>query len=142
MEDIYYDPSWSSYKSMWTRSSKDHSFAKSYKSITKCINWYKESDKVIYPDANTLARIDVPIEQLTNEYKICLKHGRPVDSKNVTSQKRRTQEKLGPLKEAIKMTNPFKIDKFIALEEAQIVQKAPKETHIEREAPEETYIET
>ena len=40
------------------------------------------------------------------------------------------------------MTNPFKIDKFIALEEAQIVQKAPKETHIEREAPEETYIET
>ena len=41
--------------------------------------------------ANTSARIDVPIEQLTNESKIHLKRGRPVDSNDVTSWKMRTQ---------------------------------------------------
>ena len=91
--------------------------------------------------ANTPARIDVPVGQLTNEYKIRLKHGRPVGSKNVTSRKRKTQEKLGTLKEAIKMTDQFKINKSIALEKAQIVQKAPKEAHIEQEAHEEPHIE-
>ncbi|RVW88735.1 Retrovirus-related Pol polyprotein from transposon TNT 1-94 [Vitis vinifera] len=33
------------------------------------------------------------------------------------------------------MTDQFKIDKSIALEEAQIMQKAPEEAHIEQEAP-------
>ncbi|RVW67129.1 Valencene synthase [Vitis vinifera] len=33
------------------------------------------------------------------------------------------------------MTDQFKIDKSIALEEAQIMQKAPEEVHIEQEAP-------
>ncbi|KAL6329106.1 hypothetical protein AAG906_007652 [Vitis piasezkii] len=79
-------------------------------------------------------------KQLTNESKIRLKCGRPVDSKDVTPRKRRTQEKLGTLEEAIKMTDQFKIDKSIALEEAQIMQKAPKEAHIEQEAPEEAHI--
>ena len=52
---------------------------------------YKESDKVIYISvANIPARIDVPIGQLTNEFKILLKHGRPVGSKDVTPWKRRT----------------------------------------------------
>ena len=59
-----------------------------------------------------------------------MKRGRPVGSKDVP-WKRRTQEKLGTLKEAIKMTDQFKIDKSIALEEAQIIQKAPEEAHIE-----------
>ncbi|RVW14192.1 Copia protein [Vitis vinifera] len=39
------------------------------------------------------------------------------------------------------MTDQFKIDKSIALEEAQIMQKAPEEVHIEQEAPEEAHIE-
>ena len=39
------------------------------------------------------------------------------------------------------MTDQFKIDKSIALEEAQIMQKAPKEAHIEQKAPEEAHIE-
>ena len=73
--------------------------------------------------------------------KIRLKHGRPVGSKDVTPWKRRTQEKLGTLEETIKMTYQFKIDKSIALEEAQIMQKAPEEVHIEQEAPEEAHIE-
>ena len=34
------------------------------------------------------------------------------------------------------MTNQFKVDKSIALEEAQIMQKVPEEAHIERKAPE------
>ena len=91
--------------------------------------------------ANTSARIDVPIEQLTNESKIRLKRGRPVGSKDVTPRKRRTQEKLDTLEEVIKMTDQFKIDKSIALEKAQIMQKAPKEAHIEQEALEDPHIE-
>ena len=39
------------------------------------------------------------------------------------------------------MTDQFKIDKSIALKEAQIMQKAPEEAHIEQEAPKEAHIE-
>ena len=39
------------------------------------------------------------------------------------------------------MTNQFKIDKSIALKEAQIMQKALEEAHIEQEAPKEVHIE-
>ena len=67
------------------------------------------------PTANTLARINVPVGQLTNESKIRLKRGKPVGSKDVIHWKRRTQKKLGILEEAIKMTDQFKIDKSIAL---------------------------
>nr|CAN74712.1 hypothetical protein VITISV_009243 [Vitis vinifera] len=70
-----------------------------------------------------------------------MKHGRPVGSKDVTPRKRRTQEKLGTLEEAIKMVDQFKIDKSIALEETQIMQKAPEEAYIEQEALEEAHIE-
>ena len=48
--------------------------------------------------ANTPTQIDVLVEQLTNESNICLKRGRPIGSKDVTSRKRRTQEKLGTIK--------------------------------------------
>ena len=71
--------------------------------------------------ANTLARIDVHVGQLTNESKIRLNRGRLVGSKDVTSRKRKTQEKLGTLKKVIKMTNKFKIDKSRTPEEAQII---------------------
>ena len=101
----------------------------------------KKVTKSYIPTANTPAWIDVPIGQLTNESKIRLKRGRLVGSKDVTPWKRRTQEKLGTLKEAIKMTDQFKIDKSIALEEAQIMQKAPKKAHIEQQAPEKAHIE-
>ena len=47
----------------------------------------------------------------------------------------KTQEKLGTLKETIKMTDRFKIDKSIVLEEAQIIQEAPKEAHILNKKP-------
>ena len=39
------------------------------------------------------------------------------------------------------MIDQFKIDKSIALEKQQIMQKAPEETHIEQEALEEAHIE-
>ena len=39
------------------------------------------------------------------------------------------------------MTDQFKIDKSIALKEAQITQKALEEAHIEQEALEEAHIE-
>ena len=41
--------------------------------------------------ANTLARIDVPEGQLTNESQKGLKRGRPFGSKDTTPRKRRTQ---------------------------------------------------
>ena len=81
----------------------------------------KKVTKSYIPTANTAARIDVPVGQLTNESKIHLKRGRLVGSKDVTPRKMRTQEKLSTLEEAIKMTYQFKIDKSIALEEAQII---------------------
>ena len=95
----------------------------------------KKVTKSYIPAANTPTQIDVPLGQLTNECKICLKRGRPIGSNDVTPRKRRTQEKLGTLEEVIKMNDQFKIDKFITLEDAQIMQKAPEETHIEQEAP-------
>ena len=70
---------------------------------------------------NTPTRIDVTVEQLTNESKIRLKHGRPVNSNNITPWKRKTQEKLCTLEEVIKMIDQSKIDKSIALEEQQIM---------------------
>ncbi|WKA13112.1 hypothetical protein VitviT2T_030444 [Vitis vinifera] len=94
----------------------------------------KKVTKSHIPAANTPARIDVPVGQLTNESKIRLKRGRPVGSKDVTPRKRRTQEKLGTLEETIKMTDQFKIDKSVALEEAQIMQKALKR-HILNKKP-------
>ena len=91
--------------------------------------------------ANILALIDVLVGQITNESKICLKRGRLVGSNDVTPRKRRTQEKLDTLKEAIKTTDQFKINKSIALEEAQIIPKALEKAHIEQEAFKETHIE-
>ena len=92
------------------------------------------------PTINTPTRNDVHVGQLTNESKIRLKRGRLVGSNDVTPQKMRTQEKLDTLKEVIKMIDQFKIDKSIAPEKAQIMQKAPKEAHIKREAPEDVQI--
>ena len=57
----------------------------------------KKVTKPHIPTTNTPARIDVHVGQLTNESKIRLKCDRPVSSKDVTPQKRRTQEKLDTL---------------------------------------------
>ena len=89
--------------------------------------------------ANTPARIDVPVGQLTNESKIRLQRSRLVGLKDVTPRKRRTQEKLGTLEEVIKMSDQFKIDKSIALKEAQIMQKALKR-HILNKKPLKRHI--
>ena len=111
--------------------------------VNQLPNAFIDTKKVIkshIPAANTPARIDVIVGQLTNESKIHLKCGKFIDSKVVTPQKMRTQEKLDTLKEVIKMIDQFKIDKSIAPEKAQIMQKAPKEAHIKREAPEDAQI--
>ena len=70
--------------------------------------------KSYIPTTNTPTLIDVPMEQLTNEFKIHIKLGRLVDSKDVTPQKRKTQEKIDIVEEAIKMIDQSKIDKSIA----------------------------
>ena len=101
----------------------------------------KKVTKSHIPSINTPTRIDVPVIQLTNEFKIRLKRGGPVGSKDITPRKRRTQEKLGTLKEIIKTTDQFKIDKFIAPKKAQTMQKALEETHIEQKAPKKAHIE-
>ena len=44
---------------------------------------------------NAPVRIDVLEGHLANEYKICLKCGRPIGSKDLTPWKRRTQREIG-----------------------------------------------
>ena len=126
---------------MWTRSSKDHSFSKSCKSITRCIHQYKESDKSHILAANIPTWIDILVGQLTNESKIRLKRDKPVNSKDIIPQKKKIQRKFVTLEATIKMTDRFKIKKSIAPKKAQIIQKVPEEAHIKQEAPKEVHIE-
>ena len=72
---------------------------------------------------NTSARNDIPKGQLTNEFKICLKHERPIDSKDITPRNRRTQ---------MRIDTP---------EEVHDKQKAPVEAYDKRKAPEVVYSE-
>ena len=65
--------------------------------------------KLYIPTTNTPTRIDVHVGQLTNESNIRLKHGRPVDSNDVTPRKKRTQVKHDTLEEAIKMIDNLKL---------------------------------
>ena len=58
-----------------------------------------------------------------------MKRGKLIGSNDVTPWKRRTQEKLGTLKEA-------HIEQGVP-KEAHIEQGAPEEAHIKRKAPEE-----
>ena len=90
LECIYYDPSWSSYKPMWNRSLKDYSFVKSCKSITRCIHWYKENEKVTYPSCKYSSMDWCPYRTINKWFKIRLKLGRLVGSNYVTLRKRRT----------------------------------------------------
>ena len=50
--------------------------------------------------ANAPTWIDVPKGHLANESKIRLKDRRPIDSKDITPRNKRTQRKIGALKEA------------------------------------------
>ena len=59
----------------------------------------KKVTKSHIPTANTLERIDVLKGQLENESKISLKYGRPIDSKDITPRKRRTQMRIYTPKE-------------------------------------------
>ena len=67
--------------------------------------------------ANALTRIDVPKGQLVNDYKIHLKRGRSIGSKDITLRKRRTQRKIN------------------IHEEVHVKQKAPKEPYDKQKAP-------
>ena len=90
----------------------------------------KKVAKSHIPTRNTPERIDVPIGKFINESKIRLKCDRPINSNDVTPRKKRTQVKHDTLEEAIKMTDQFKIDKSIALEEAHIEREALGEAHV------------
>ena len=83
--------------------------------------------------ANTQALIDVPDGQLANESKIHLKYEKPIDSKDITPRKRRTQIRIDTPKEVY--------DKQKASVEAYDKQKAPKEVYSEQETHAEAYIE-
>ena len=85
------------------------------------------------PATNTLVRIDVLEGQLENKYKISLKCGKPIGSKDITPRKRRTQMRIDTPKEIH--------DKQKALVEAYAKQKAPEVVYGEQEALVEAYIE-
>ena len=83
--------------------------------------------------ANAPTRIDVPERQLENEYKIHLKRGRSIGSKDITPRNRRKQRKIGvPKKANIKQK---------AYAAAYGEQKALIESYGEQEAPVKSYIE-
>ena len=82
---------------------------------------------------NVSTRIYVPKGQLANEFKIRLKHGRPIGSKDITPRKKRTQRRINTPEE--------EHDKQKALIEAYDKQKAPKKVYGEQEAFVEAYIE-
>ena len=84
------------------------------------------------PTTNTLVRIDVLEVQLENEYKICLKRGRPIGSKDITPRKWRTQKRIDTPEEAH--------DKQKALVEVYEKQKAPEVLYGEQKAVVESYI--
>ena len=60
----------------------------------------KKVTKSHIPATNVLTRVDVPEGQLVNESQIHMKRGRPIGLKYLTPCKRRTQRKIGALKEA------------------------------------------
>ena len=61
------------------------------------------------PAANASARIDFPKGQLANEYKICLKRGRLIGSKDITPRNRRTRRRIETLEEVLdKKKGPYR----------------------------------
>ena len=102
----------------------------------------KKMTKLHIPAANTPARIDVPEKQLANGSKIHLKRERPIGSKDITPQNRRTQMRIDTPKEVHDKQKALleAYDKQKALLEAYDKQKAPKDVG-EQEAPIEAYIE-
>ena len=85
-------------------------------------------------NANAPSQIYVLEEKLENEFKIRLKHGRPISTKDVTPQKRRTQKKKNgaPKEENIEQKPPI---------EAYGERKAPTDAYGEQKAPIEADIE-
>ena len=82
---------------------------------------------------NALAQIDVPEGQLVNEFKMRLKCERPIGSKDITPQKRRTRRRIDTPEEVHgKRKDPIK-----AYEE----QKAPTKAYGEQEALVKAYNE-
>ena len=81
----------------------------------------KRVTKSHIPTMNALARIDLPEGQLTNESQICLKHRRPIGSKDITPRNKRTQRRIDTSKELH--------DKKKAHVEVYDKQKAPKEVY-------------
>ena len=77
----------------------------------------KKVTKSHIPAVNALAWIEIPEEQKANESKTRLKHGRPIGSKDIAPQKRRTKAKKNvPIKEHDE-------------------QRTPVEAHIEQQTP-------
>ena len=93
----------------------------------------KKVTKSHIPTMNTPVWIDVLQGQLANEYKIRLKRGRLIDSKDITHRKRIIQMRIDTPKEVH--------DKQKAHVEAYDKQKAPKVVYGEQEALVEAYIE-
>ena len=59
----------------------------------------KKMTKSHIPTSNAPAQIDIPEGQLANESKIHLKCGRPIDSKDITPRKRRTQRRIDTIED-------------------------------------------
>ena len=89
--------------------------------------------------ANASTRINVHEGQLANESKIRLRRGRPICSKDITPQKRRTKMRIDTSKEVHdKQKSPVEaFDKQKAPVEVFGEQEALVEVNIEQKTPEE-----
>ena len=125
---------------MLTKSSKNYSLTRNDKSITKCIHWCKESDKVIYIDHKYSNMDWCLIGHLTDitkyESKVCLKRGTPIGSNDMVSWEKKMEEKTHekvdtPIEVQSKnglliLTDQSQVNNQMVLEETYIIQLAHK----------------
>ena len=82
---------------MWTKSSKDYSFAGITNQLPDAFTNNKKIVKSHIPATNSLTWVEVPVGQsvntTANESKPHLMRGRPIDVKDKIPQKRKVQEK-------------------------------------------------
>ena len=89
--------------------------------------------------ANTLVKIEVPIGQsintAVNEFKACLKRGRPIGAKDKIPWKRKVQEnEIGTLEEALPTKPTTKIDSSKLSLQKSTENESPKVEPLEKES--------
>jgi len=89
--------SWPKYKSKWTQSSKNCSFAKNNKIANQLPDTFTDTQKITkshIPAENTPSQIDIPEGQHDNTSKACLKYGSHAGLKGKNPQKKKSTRRI------------------------------------------------